>query len=164
MLDAKELRKNFDTLKTALARRGQDYNLDNFLTLDKSRRDIIGNLETKKARQNAVSKEIPKLKQEKQDTTAIMTEMKELSAEIKELEPQIRAIEEQIETLLLNIPNIPSENTPTGTTEDDNQEIRKWGNATAFNFTPKPHWELGETLGILDPTTAAKTTGSRFML
>ncbi|MCL2016264.1 MAG: serine--tRNA ligase [Defluviitaleaceae bacterium] len=163
MLDAKELRKNFDTLKTALGRRGHDYNLDSFLTLDKSRRDNIGTLESKKARQNAVSKEIPKLKQQKQDTTAIMSEMKELSAEIKELEPEIRKIEEQIETLLLNIPNIPSPNTPTGTTEDDNQEIRKWGELPAFDFTPKPHWELGETLGLLDAATAAKTTGSRFM-
>jgi len=116
-----------------------------------------------KARQNAVSKEIPKLKKEGQDTTVIMQEMKGLSDDIKAIEPEIRAIDEEIENLLLGIPNVPHPSVPVGTTDEENEELRKWGEPTVFaGFEPKPHWELGDALGILDPATAAKTTGTRF--
>jgi len=163
MLDARELRSNFEEIKSGLARRGKDYPLDTFLALDQKRRAILRQVEDMKARQNAASKEIPKLKKEGQDTTAIMQEMKALSDDIKAIEPEVRAIDEDIENLLLGIPNVPHPSVPVGDTDADNVELRKWGNPTTFNgFEPKPHWELGESLGILDPATAAKTTGARF--
>ena len=163
MLDPKELRSNFEAVKSGLNKRGQDYPLDKFLTLDQRRREAIKELEDKKARQNAVSKEIPKLKKEKADTSVIMAEMKTLSDEIKAFEPIVRAIDEEIEGLLLGIPNVPHSSVAEGTTDADNVEVRKWGEPTVFDgYEPKPHWELGESLDILDPAIAAKTTGARF--
>ena len=163
MLDAKELRINFEEMKAGLSKRGQDYPLDDFLNFDRERRTILRKLEDMKARQNAASKEIPKLKKDKQDTSAIMQEMKALSDDIKAIEPQVKLIDEKIENLLMSIPNIPHGSVPVGTTDADNEEIRKWGEPTVFDgFEPKPHWELGEALNILDPATAAKTTGARF--
>ena len=163
MLDAKELRSNFENMKDKLARRGQDYSLESFLEYDKKRREILHKLEDMKARQNAASKDIPKLKKEGKDTGPIMQEMKALSDDIKALEPELRSVDEDIETLLMSIPNIPHPSVPVGTTDAENEEIRKWGEPTRFDgFEPKPHWELGEELNILDPATAAKTTGARF--
>ncbi|MCL2400402.1 MAG: serine--tRNA ligase [Defluviitaleaceae bacterium] len=163
MLDAKELRGNFEEVKAGLAKRGKDFSLENFLELDKKRRASLQEVENMKAKQNSVSKEIPKLKKEGKDTTAIMQEMKALSDDIKNLEPAIREVEEEIDTLLMCIPNIPHNTVPVGTTEEDNVEVRKWGDPASFNgFEPKPHWELGEALNILDPASAAKTTGARF--
>ena len=165
MLDAKLLRSEFEEVKAALARRGQDYStdLESFLKLDAERRTALRDLEDMKAKQNAVSKDIPKLKKEGADTTAIMQEMKELSDQVKSLEPKMRAIDEAIEDLLLGIPNTPHPSVPVGESDTDNEEIRKWGEPTTFSgFEPVPHWELGETLDILDPALAAKTTGARF--
>jgi len=166
MLDAKELRINFDEIKAGLARRGKDYNLEKFLELDKRRRTELKKLEDMKAKQNAVSKDIPRLKKEGLDITVIMQEMKTLSDEIKAIEPIVRTVDEAIEALLMGIPNVPHPSVPIGDTDADNIELRKWGQPAAFDqnnkFEPKPHWELGESLGILDPATAAKTTGARF--
>jgi len=164
MLDARELRANFEEIKKGLSKRGKDYPLDNFLELDKKRRAILVKLEEMRARQNEVSKEIPKLKKEGLDTTVIMKEMKTLSEEIKAIEPESRAIDQEIEDLLMGIPNIPHPSVAQGDSDADNVEIRKWNEPTTFNgFEPKPHWELGEALDILDPATAAKTTGARFI-
>ena len=163
MLDAKELRNNFDEIKAALAKRGQDFSLETFLDLDKKRRSSLQEIENMKARQNTVTKEIPKLKKEGKDTSEIMQEMKALSDQIKNLEPNLRRIDEEIDDLLMCIPNIPHHSVPVGTTDGDNVEIRKWGEPSSFSFDPKPHWELGDALDILDPATAAKTTGARFM-
>lgn len=162
MLDVKELRDNFDAVKTLLAKRGKDYELERFIEMDKTRRDIIRELEDMKARQNAASKQVPQWKKEGRDTTELMEEMKTLSEAVKALEPRLREQDDAIETFLLGVPNTPNPAVPEGLTDADNQEIRRWGEPTAFTFEPKPHWELGEQLGILDPATAAKTTGARF--
>jgi len=163
MLDPKALRSNFEEIKMGLAKRGQEHALDGYLTLDQKRREILRKLEDMKAKQNAVSKEIPRLKKEGQDTSAIMQEMKALSDDIKAIEPEMRAIDEEIEGLLLHIPNVPHPLVQVGDTDTDNEEMRKWGQPTTFDgFEPKPHWELGEALDILDPAMAAKTTGARF--
>ena len=162
MLDAKELRSNFEEIKAGLAKRGGDFNLESFLELDQQRRKILQEIEEMKARQNAASRDIPRLKKEGVDTTELMADMKKLSEQIKEIEPNVREVDDKIEELLMGIPNIPHSSVPIGDSDADNQELRKWGEPTSFGFEPKPHWELGESLGILDPATAAKTTGTRF--
>jgi len=162
MLDAKDLRANFDEVKKGLSKRGQDFSLETFLELDKQRRETLQQVEEMKARQNQVSKLIPQMKKDGQDTSAIMQEMKVLSDDIKAIEPKVKGLDEEIENLLMGIPNIPHPDVAVGTSDADNIEIRKWGEPTAFTFEPKPHWELGEALDILDPATAAKTTGARF--
>ena len=120
MLDAKELRANFEEIKKGLSKRGKDYPLDSFLELDQKRRAILGKLEEKRARQNEVSKQIPKLKKEGQDTTIIMKEMKTLSDEIKAIEPESRAVDQEIEDLLMGIPNIPHPSVAQGDSDADN--------------------------------------------
>ena len=164
MFDIKALRENFDGTKKALSKRGKDYKLEKFESLDLRRRELLNESEQMKAKQNAASKQIPILKKEGKDTATIMAEMKELAEQIKELEPKVRAIDEELENFLMAIPNIPHESVPEGADETFNVEVRKWGEPTQFSFEPKPHWDLGEELGILDPATAVKIAGSRFMM
>jgi len=162
MLDAKELRTNFDEVKNLLKKRGKDFELEKFQELDKTRREVISEVEELKSRQNAASKQIPVLKREGKNTDAIMMEMKSLSEKVKELEPKQKEIDDSLEAFLLGIPNIPNPAVPDGADDSLNKEIRKWGEPARFDFEPKPHWELGESLNILDPAAAAKTTGARF--
>ncbi len=162
MLDAKDLRTNFEKINSAVKRRGGEYNLEQFHEMDAQRRELIQKVEDMKSKQNAASKQIPILKKEGKDVSAIMEEMKALSEEIKNFEPAMKEMDDKINLFLMNIPNTPNENVPDGFTDADNLEVEKFGEPTKFNFEPKPHWELGEELDILDPATAAKTTGARF--
>ena len=164
MLDIKVIRDNPEKVKTALARRCKDYSaeVDKVLELDSRRRDIIGKSEALKAAQNAESKKIPMLKKAGEDTTALFAELKKLADEAKELEAELRAVEEELSSALLVIPNTPNDSIPDGPDSDSNVEVRKNGTPRKFDFEPKAHWDLGEDLGILDPTTAAKVTGTRF--
>lgn len=162
MLDIKELRVNFEEIKTALNKRNKDFKLENFLELDKERLELLKKVEEMKSRQNEVSKKVPILKKDGKDATSVLEEMKSLSEEIKMFEPKLKELDEKIDLFLLNVPNTPHESVPEGVLDTDNLELRKWGEPTKFNFEPKPHWELGQTLDILDPETAAKTTGARF--
>lgn len=162
MLDIKLVRTEFEKIKAALAKRNKDYNLDEFLEVDKKRRELLKTVEDLKSKQNADSKQIPILKKEGKDTTALLQEMKDLSEQIKKLDNEVAVYDEKLENLLLNIPNTPCDLVPNGKDDSDNIEIRKFGEPTSFEFEPKPHWELGENLGILDAATAAKTTGARF--
>ncbi len=164
MLDVKIIRENTDKVKERLASRGKsfDVEIDKIIALDDERRAIIFDVENKKAEQNKVSKEIPMMKKSGQDTTEIMAKMKSLSEEIKNSDIKLNEIQEELRDIILTIPNIPSERTPIGTSEEDNQEVRKFGTPREFEFEPKAHWDIGEMLGILDPATAAKVTGSRF--
>lgn len=162
MLDVKDLRNNFDAVKAALDKRHKDYNLEQFKELDAKRRELIGQVEELKSKQNADSKEIPKLKKEGKDTTALMAEMKELSTKIKELDAKVTEVDDALTAFMYTIPNTPNALVPDGVDDTENQEMRKWGEPTKFDFEPKPHWDLGDELGILDPTTAAKITGARF--
>jgi len=164
MFDIKLLRENFSETNAALAKRGKDFKLEQFEGLDCRRRELLGEIEQMKARQNAASKQVPAMKKAGEDTSAVMAEMKELAEKIKAAEPAVREVEAELENFLMKIPNIPHESVPAGRDETANVEIRKWGEPTKFDFEPKPHWDLGEALGIFDPATAAKITGTRFML
>ncbi|MDD3570406.1 MAG: serine--tRNA ligase [Lachnospiraceae bacterium] len=164
MLDVKLLRSDFDKVKAALAKRNKEYNLEAFVDMDKTRRELIGQVEELKSKQNADSKEIPKLKKEGKDTTALMAEMKTLADQIKELDAKVAAVDAELETFMYTLPNTPCDLVPAGADDKDNFEMRKWGEPTKFDFEPKPHWEIGDDYGFLDPATAAKITGARFTI
>ncbi len=162
MLDLKRIRMDFEQVKAALAKRGEDYPLEEILELDEGRRKILGEVEQLKNRQNTVSKEIPKLKKAGEDVSAIMEEMKELSQRIKELDGELKKVEEELQSKLLSIPNTPHPDVPVGDSDDDNVEVRSWGQPREFDFEFKAHWDVGTQLGILDFETAGKVTGTRF--
>ncbi|HBL83673.1 MAG: serine--tRNA ligase [Clostridiales bacterium GWF2_38_85] len=164
MLDIKFIKENTEYVMTRLATRGTDYSadIDKLLELDTERRAIIVDNEALKAKQNAVSKQIPVFKKEGKYLTDIFAEQKEIAAKIKEDDARQSAIEEEIEKILLNIPNIPHASVPVGASSDDNPEVRRYGEIPKFDFEPLAHWDIGKNLEILDPETAAKVTGSRF--
>ena len=162
MLDIRKLREDTENVKKALARRKENIDIDGVLEVDTKRREILFEAEKLKSRQNEVSKQIPALKKAGEDTTAIFKEMKELSEKIKEYDEQIRVLDEEFNNKMLCIPNIPNADVPDGDTDEDNVEIRRWGEPTKFDFEPKAHWDIGADLGILDAATAAKVTGTRF--
>lgn len=162
MLDIKLLRNNFEEVEKALARRNEDFDLYKFKDLDEKRRSLLSEVEGLKSRQNKVSKEIPLMKKEGKDVSPILEEMKTLSSEIKELDVEVKEVEEELNAWMLTIPNIPHESVPEGDTDEDNVEVRRHLKPTEFDFEPKAHWDIGNDLGVLDPETAAKTTGARF--
>ena len=163
MIDIKILRNEPEKLIEALKRRKEDrIDIDGLLELDKKRREALFEVEQMKSRQNEVSKQIPAMKKEGKDTTAIFAEMKVPSDDIKKLDEEVRAIDEQIEKIMYTIPNIANPTVPDGDTDEDNVEVRRFMEPTEFDFEPKAHWDLGEDLGILDAATAAKITGTRF--
>lgn len=162
MLDIKLIRTETEKVKKALSRRKEEVDIDGLLKLDEQRREILFDVEQKKAQQNTVSKEIPKLKKDGKDTTEIFAKMKELSDSIKDSDEKIRELDEKIQNIMYTIPNIPNETVPDGDSDEDNVEIRKFMEPTKFYFEPKAHWDLGKDLNILDPETAAKITGARF--
>lgn len=162
MLDIKLLRSDFNGVKKALSKRKENFNLEKFESMDLQRRDLLQEVEQLKNEQNTVSKQIPILKKEGKDVSSILSEMKDLSEKIKTLDAKLRSVDEELQNWMLTIPNIPNPSVPDGTTDEDNVEIRKWGEPTSFDFDPKPHWNLGTDLDILDSETAAKITGARF--
>lgn len=163
MLDIKRIRAEFEAVKQAVESRGHgDYGLSEVQALDEKRRSILSSVEQMKNKQNLASKEIPKLKKEGKDTTELMKEMKVLSEEVKQLDAEVTAVEAELNNVLLNIPNIPSPICPIGNSDDDNVEIRKWGEPRAFDFEFKAHWDVGQDLDILDFERAAKISGARF--
>ncbi|WP_129705607.1 serine--tRNA ligase [Priestia megaterium] len=164
MLDLKFLRANFKEVKEKLKFRGEDLtDLGRFEELDAKRRELIAQTEELKSKRNEVSQQIAQLKREKQDADHLIIEMREVGDRVKQLDEELRSVEEELELLLLSIPNVPHESTPVGKTEDDNVEVRKWGEIKQFDFEPKPHWDLGTDLNILDFERASKVTGSRFV-
>ncbi|MFS0865618.1 serine--tRNA ligase [Fredinandcohnia sp. 179-A 10B2 NHS] len=164
MLDIKYLRSNFADVKERLQHRGEDLtDLGRFEELDRQRRDLIAKSEVLKSRRNEVSGEIAILKREKKDADHLILEMRQVGDQIKELDNELKGVEEVLENLLLSIPNIPHESVPIGESEDDNVEVRKWGELPNFTFEPKPHWDVADQLNILDFERAGKVTGSRFV-
>ncbi|WP_029915274.1 serine--tRNA ligase [Pelobacter seleniigenes] len=163
MLDIRYLRENFDAAAKALANRSGAIDLSAFSGLDQQRRDLLTEAEALKAEKNKVSALIGKTKDKSQVQDEIVR-MKEVSSRIKELDDQLRNVEEQLNELLMGIPNIPHEETPVGQSEEDNVEIRCWGEKPTFTFSPKAHWDIGEDLGILDFERAGKLSGARFAL
>ena len=162
MLDIRRIRANLEECKKLLAGRNGSYDLDALLAADDERRALIADADAKKAQLNSVSKEIGIRKSKGEDTSEVMASMKALSDSIKELDLRLREAEEKVTSMLLAIPNIPNASVPVGTDDSANVEVRRVGDIPEFGFEPKPHWELGEKLGILDPDRAAKVTGARF--
>lgn len=164
MLDIRVVRADPEKVKAAMRSRNMDLDeqIDNLLKIDCERRDLMSKVESMKAQQNAASKEIPKLKKNNCDISAVMQRMKEISEGIKECSARLNALEDEQREILLNIPNIPHESVPVGKDENDNAVVRSYGAPKSFDFEPKPHWEIGSKLGILDAETAAKVSGARF--
>ena len=164
MLDIKYIKENAEEVKARLATRQKDYSaeIDRLLTLDVDRRALIADTEAKKAEQNRISKTIPQLKKEGKDVAPIFAEMKELSDNVKADTDKIAAIDAEMTNHLLSIPNLPNKLVPIGKDDSENVEMRRWSTPREFDFDPKAHWDLGKDLGILDPDTAAKVTGTRF--
>jgi len=162
MLDIKLIRSNPEKVKEALKKRKEKINLDEILKLDQKRRELLLEADVLKEKRNTVSEEIGKLKKEKKDAREKILAMKEVSIKIKELDARIKEVEEEINKTLLEVPNIPHESVPVGEDEKDNAEIRKWGEPRKFDFTPLPHWDIGETLDILDFEKGAKVASARF--
>lgn len=163
MLDLAYVRENLSAVEEMLRRRGQDpQQLARFRDLDAQRRQVITQSETLKAQRNRASEEIARLKKAGQDAAAQMQETKKLREQGDSLEKQATELDQELRALLAGIPNVPHESVPAGHSEHDNQEVRKWGVPPEFKFAPKPHWELGEQLGILDLERATKLSGARF--
>ena len=164
MLDLNFVRDNLALVEEKLRQRGMNPAevLKDFVAIDAERRQAITAAETLQARRNRASEEIAKLKKSGQDATAQITETKELREQIQESEKKAAEQEARLRELLAAIPNLPSDSVPVGKSEADNVEARRWGAPSKFDFTPKPHWELGEELGVLDLERAAKLSGARF--
>ncbi len=164
MLDVKFVRENIDLVRQMLRSRRSDLDIEPLLELDEQRRRVLFEVEEKKHRRNVASEEISGLKREKKDASDLIEQMKGLSQEIKALDQQLVEIEQKFREFLLIIPNVPHESVPVGSDEKDNPVVSLWGEKPSFSFRPKPHWEIGEDLGILDFERAAKITGARFTL
>lgn len=163
MLDIKRIREDYQGVKAAVERRCKgDFGLSKVPELDAKRRELLAEVEQMKNRQNTVSKEIPKLKKAGEDTTAIMAEMKTLSAEIKELDTKVAEVEKELRDVLLGVPNTPCDEVQIGEDDSDNVELRKFMEPRTFDFEPKAHWDVGADLDILDFDRAAKISGARF--
>lgn len=164
MLDLKFMRENKEQVEKWLKQRGSDLTLDEFAKLDEERREILGEVEALKNKRNSESAEIARLKKAKEDASELIKAMGEVSAKIKELDEKLAQVDEKIKYIQMTIPNKLSETTPIGKDEDENVEIRRWGEPRKFDFEPKSHWEIGEKLGILDFERGSKLSGSRFVL
>jgi seryl-tRNA synthetase len=164
MLDLKFIRSNLDKVKEMLKNRGYDLDLSVFESVDRERREILATLESLRHQRNRVSDDIASMKKRGEDASQIIGEMKKVSAEIKEREADLSQVEDKINPFLMIIPNMPHESVAIGVNENDNPEIRKWGEIREMDFEPLPHWEIGERLHILDFARASKMAGARFAL
>ena len=162
MLDIKLLRSDPQKVQDAVKSRGGELDLTEFIAIDKERREALQEVEALKNKQNVVSKQIPQLKKEGKDVAPIFAEMNEIKETVKVLDAKVAELDEKLQNIVLTIPNIPNEKVEKGLSDEDNIEMRKWGEPTKFDFEPKAHWDIGENLGILDADTAGKVTGSRF--
>jgi seryl-tRNA synthetase len=164
MLDLNFVRDNLPLVEEKLRQRGMDpaQVLKDFHQVDTQRRHAITEAETMKARRNRASEDIARLKKSGQDASAQISETKELREQIQQREKAAEEFEASLQNILTGIPNLPHDSVPVGRTEKDNVEVRRWGTPPQFDFTPKPHWELGEELGVLDLERATKLSGARF--
>lgn len=163
MLDIKRVREQYDEVKRLLEMRGKgDYGLPKVAELDLSRRELLAKVEKMKNDQKTASKQIPELKKKGEDATALMNELKALSETIKNMDQEVGEIEVEMREALLGIPNTPNPETPIGNTDEDNKEIRVYGEPRSFDFDIKAHWDIGSDLGVLDFERAAKIAGARF--
>jgi len=164
MLDLSFVRDNLPLVEEKLRQRGMKPAevLKNFAQIDAQRRQAITSAETMKAQRNRATEEIAKLKKSGQDASALIAETKELRQQVEELGKAAEEYETRLQQILSGIPNIPHASVPVGKSAEDNLEVRRWGTPPTFDFAPKPHWEIGEQLGVLDLERAAKISGARF--
>ncbi len=164
MLDLKFVREHPEKVREAIMQKNEPADLDRLLDLDQERRNLLQQAEELKQMRNRVSKEIGLAKEDRPAMQRKKEEMRQVSGKIKELDEELRRLDGGMEQILLRLPNIPDPAVPPGRDEADNREVRAWGRPPEFTFVPQPHWDLGETLGILDFPRAGKIAGSRFTL
>ncbi|MBI5558621.1 MAG: serine--tRNA ligase [Deltaproteobacteria bacterium] len=165
MLELRFIREHIDLVKEKIKLRGiTNSRIDEFIDIDRSRREQLAEVEELRNRRKTVSQEIAELKKQNVDADNLITEMRQVSDRIKELEGSLTKIEEDLQTIVMEIPNICHDTLPAGKDDSDNVEVKKWGEPTRFSFTPKDHSELGEADGTLDFKRAAKISGARFAL
>ena len=162
MLDMKFVRENLPQVQEMLKHRCNALDLSSFTELEERRRAILQDVEEKKARRNAVSKEIGVRKKAGESADDVVAEMRALGDEIAALDEDLRDVELRLRELLLQIPNMPKADVPIGVDDTENPEVRRWGTPRTFDFEPQAHWDIGEKLGVLDAERAAKVTGARF--
>lgn len=167
MLDIRFVRDNPEKVQQALQNRGAAMSLDEFLVVEKQRRELLGQVEGLKSRRNSVSQEISRLKSSRlrkntEDAEALVVEMRGVGDQISELDTKVKEVEAALAGIIMDIPNVPHASVPVGRDETDNQEMRRWGEPRVFAQEPLPHWEIGEKLGILDFERGSKVTGARF--
>jgi seryl-tRNA synthetase len=164
MLDIKLLREDLTQVKARMATRGVEIDWNEFESLDQKRRETLAYMEKLKERKNRLSGEIGKMKKSGADVTSLMGEVEEVSGAIRTGEGPLTEIEARFERFMLTVPNLPEAGVPVGRSPDENKEGRRWGDPPQFDFPPKNHWDIGEELGILDFSRAAKLAGARFAL
>ena len=162
MLELAFVRENLERVEEKLAQRGMAGALDSFREVDQKRRRLLTEVEALKNRRNQASEEIGRLKKQGLGTEDRIREMRGVSDEIKRRDEEVQQLDEELRQILVNVPNMPHASVPVGRSSEQNQEVRRWGEPRKFSFAPRPHWELGESLGILDLARAAKITGARF--
>lgn len=164
MLDIRYLRQNIELVQKKMNERGQKIDFGRFLDLEAKRRDILQSVEALRNERNSVSKQVGELKKKKEDASGLIAKMGEVSAKIKEYDESLKAIEEELGAFVMIVPNVQHESVPVGSNPEDNAVVRTWGEIPVFNFEPKQHFDLGESLNILDFARGAKITGARFTL
>lgn len=164
MLDIKYLRQNIEFVRKKMEERGQKIDFDRFLALDAKRRDILQSVEALRNERNSVSKQVGELKKKKADASVLIEKMSDVSAKIKEYDESLRVIEEELNAFVMIVPNVQHESVPQGQSSEDNTIVRSWGEKRVFDFEPKQHFDLGESLNILDFARGAKIAGARFTL
>ena len=164
MLDIKFLRQNWEIVRRKMLERGQEMDFGPFVALDARRRDILQDVEGLRSERNTVSREVGEKKKRKEDASALIARMGEVSARIKELDETLKKTEDELGEIVMMIPNIPHESVAYGTSSEDNPVVRIWGEKRRFDFQPRPHWEIGEKTNTLDFARGAKIAGARFTL
>ena len=167
MLELRFIRENIDLVKAKTAKRGMNTDiLDRFMEVDKRRLAILGEVESLKNRRNIVSKEIAVFKKNKDEAGAapLIDEMKQVGIRIKQLDDELGGVHRELDEIVMSVPNLCDDSVPEGSDDEDNIEIKRWGEKPEFSFTPKPHWEIGVDQGFLDFERAAKLSGARFAL
>ena len=164
LISMKRIRQETELVRLLLAKKGAVVDFTILMARDADHRRLLAEMEQFKAERNRVSGEVARLKQAKQDADPLIAEMRRVGGQIAELEGRVRELESLLRDELLTVPNPPAEDVPNGTTEDDNQEVKRWGEVPVFSFEARPHWEIGEALGVLDFERGRKLAGARFTL
>lgn len=162
MLDIKFVREHPETVLEALKKRGMEFSLDEFLALEKKRRELLAEVEILKNKRNKVSQEISRMKRAGENADAIIADMRKVGDEIAEFDAKVKDVEEALKNIIMSIPNIPHSSVPVGKDETENVEVRRWGQPRQFDFEPLAHWDIGEKLNILDFERGGKVSGARF--